>query len=69
MRTLRNAGVFHEIVGRIEIGIVTDLPDGDPDYCVIRITVRKIRYYADFKSTDYSVLDTGISPTRSTGAC
>ena len=32
----------------------------DPDYCVIRITVRKIRYYSDYKSVDYSVLSTGI---------
>ena len=32
----------------------------DPDYCVIRITVRKIRYYSNFKSVDYSVQDTGI---------
>ena len=33
----------------------------DPDYCVIRITVRKIRYYSDFNSTDYFVENTGIS--------
>ena len=32
----------------------------DPDYCVIRITVRKIRYYSNFKSVDYSVQDNGI---------
>ena len=32
----------------------------DPDYCVIRITVRKIRYYSDFASTDYSVGAAGI---------
>ena len=32
----------------------------DPDYCVIRITVRKIRYYSNFKSVDYSVQDPGI---------
>lgn len=32
----------------------------DPDYCVIRITVRKIRYYSDFKSVDYSIRSTGI---------
>ena len=34
----------------------------DPDYCVIRITVRKIRYYSNFKSVDYSVQGTGIFP-------
>ncbi|MCR5382496.1 MAG: pyridoxamine 5'-phosphate oxidase family protein [Lentisphaeria bacterium] len=28
----------------------------DPDYCVIKITVQKIRYYSNFKSTDFSVL-------------
>ena len=33
----------------------------DPDYCVIRITVRKIRYYSDFNSTDYFVENTGVS--------
>ena len=27
----------------------------DPDYCVIKITVQKIRFYSNFKSTDYSV--------------
>ena len=27
----------------------------DPDYCVIKITVQKIRYYSNFKSTDFSV--------------
>ena len=30
---------------------VTDL-----DYCVIKITVQKIRYYSNFKSTDFNVL-------------
>ena len=29
---------------------VTDL-----DYCVIKITVRKVRYYSNFKSTDFNV--------------
>lgn len=24
----------------------------DPDYCVIKVTVQKIRYYSNFKSTD-----------------
>ena len=28
----------------------------DPDYCVIKITVQKVRYYSNFKSTDFSVL-------------
>ena len=28
----------------------------DPDYCVIKITVQKIRYYSNFKSTDFAVL-------------
>ena len=37
----------------------------DPDYCVIRITVRKIRYYSDFKSVDYSVQSTGIKLKKS----
>ena len=27
----------------------------DPDYCVIKVTVQKIRFYSDFKSTDFSV--------------
>ena len=27
----------------------------DPDYCVIKVTVQKIRFYSNFKSTDYSV--------------
>ena len=27
----------------------------DPDYCVIKITVQKIRYYSNFKSTDFNV--------------
>ena len=27
----------------------------DPDYCVIKITVQKVRYYSNFKSTDFSV--------------
>ena len=27
----------------------------DPDYCVIKVTVRKIRYYSNFKSADYSL--------------
>ena len=31
----------------------------DPDYCVIRITVRKIRYYSSFKSVDYLVRSSG----------
>ena len=31
----------------------------DPDYCVIRITVRKIRYYSSFKSVDYIVRSNG----------
>ena len=26
----------------------------DPDYCVIKVTVQKIRYYSNFKSTDYA---------------
>ena len=28
----------------------------DPDYCVIKVTVRKGRYYSNFKSTDFAVL-------------
>ena len=28
----------------------------DPDYCVIKITVQKIRSYSNFKSTDFNVL-------------
>ena len=27
----------------------------DPDYCVIKITVQKVRYYSNFKSTDFNV--------------
>jgi len=27
----------------------------DPDYCVIKITVRKVRCYANFESTDFTV--------------
>ena len=27
----------------------------DPDYCVIKITVQKGRYYSNFKSTDFNV--------------
>ena len=27
----------------------------DPDYCVIKVTVRKGRYYSNFKSTDFAV--------------
>ena len=37
----------------------------DPDYCVIRITVRKIRYYSSFKSVDYIVQENGtLQPAR-----
>ena len=25
----------------------------DPDYCIIKVTVQKIRFYSNFKSTDY----------------
>ena len=32
----------------------------DPDYCVIRITVSKIRFYSSFKSVDYTVRSNGI---------
>ena len=27
----------------------------DPDYCVIKITVQKVRYYSNFQSTDFAV--------------
>ena len=27
----------------------------DPDYCVIKITIQKVRYYSNFKSTDFNV--------------
>ena len=27
----------------------------DPDYCVIKVTVKKIRYYSNFKSTDLTI--------------
>ncbi len=27
----------------------------DPDYCVIKVTVQKGRYYSNFKSTDFTV--------------
>ncbi len=27
----------------------------DPDYCVIKVTVQKGRYYSNFKSTDFAV--------------
>ncbi len=27
----------------------------DPDYCVIKVTVQKVRYYSNFKSTEFSV--------------
>ena len=27
----------------------------DPDYCVIKVTVHKVRFYSNFKSTDFSV--------------
>jgi len=36
----------------------------DPDYCVVRVSVRKIRYYADFKSTDYAVNVSGVAPEQ-----
>ena len=34
----------------------------DPDYCVIKVCVRNIRYYADFKSTNYAVSASGVAP-------
>ena len=34
----------------------------DPDYCIIKVVVQKIRYYADFKSTDYAVSSAGVAP-------
>ena len=27
----------------------------DPDYCVIKVTIQKIRFYSNFKSTDFSL--------------
>ena len=27
----------------------------DPDYCVIKVTVQKVRYYSNFKSMEFSV--------------
>ena len=37
----------------------------DPDYCVIRVTVRKIRFYSSFKSVDYIVQENGtLQPVR-----